>query len=499
MTQPTPPPPPTDPSAPQFDELDADVPRAPLRRERSISQRFSPFVKHTELAILLLFGVIALGGLGVFNFLNSSKPSSPLSTTGAFRTPAPGATAPGTNDFASSILSEPDHSTNSNVPVAPNQAGQYGAFPNAGGQAQRGQTGAQPPSAIANSSVLQNQLATSATGLNHDTNVPADTVTVPPLQAPPPNPTVPNPNGSNSLLPVPGATTQPALSSIAYPGTNAGDAIMVSGGTAARPPDQPVAPAHTVVQSTAATDASATTPGGSAAPPPVSSADQAATDRRLAFLESNRSRWYVNSIEQDALTQNEVFAGTPVRGSLDDRIVSTMPGKVFGHVTYDVRASLKPYPIVIPVGSTIVGRYDATVRPGDDRVLVAWDYIQMPDGRIFDLGGMSGSENDGSNGLVADVNDHRGRIYTTAFIGSILSAGAQLAQPASATGAYPTVGQTLAGAAGTSIANSTNQILQAKLQEPPTLTVERGRPFMIRLAATAVIDPYYERDRQSGH
>ena len=425
--------------APEID-LDDDAamgaPTAPLRSPRKFSQHFSGFLQRAEFVALALFVLVAAGGLGVFSFLHHDDAHHSQSIAAAQPTPPVNS---GT-DIGANITA---HDNQSDVtPTAPAVT----PVPNAD---------------------LSNQLNRASQGLSNtgiSSNVPASsTYVVPPMT-------------QVAVVPNPATVAQPY---VGVAPAAAADQIVVSGGVAAHGPltqDQPVTTASTVAQ-----DQSVIPSGATSA--------QILTNGHASFLHQNSSG-YLASAEHAPLAQMEVFAGTPIRAQLDDTIVSTLPGNVYAHVTYDVRASLPPYPILIPRGSTIQGRYDSAINPGEDRVMVAWDHITMPDGRTFDLLGMPGSENDGSTGMNAEVNNHKGQVYTTTFLASALSAGVQLAQPQTSS-LYPTVGQTVAGAVGSQVAQTGAQMVNAQLQRPPTLTVPKGRAFMIRLSATAVLDPYY--------
>jgi type IV secretion system protein VirB10 len=215
--------------------------------------------------------------------------------------------------------------------------------------------------------------------------------------------------------------------------------------------------------------------------------DAPQTHRALAST-SGDSSIYLPSVEQEAVSQVEVFAGTPINAQLDDQIVSTLPASaIFGHVTHDVRASLKPYPIVIPRGSRLRGHYDNNIAGGENRVLVTWDTIIMPDGRTFELRNMGASETDGSAGLNAKVDDHAAKIYTTVFVASVLEAGL------SAVGASHGNNNIIYNPAQQTATTAGDKIVDQTLAQQPTLTVTKGRLFVIKLAATAIMDPYYEK------
>lgn len=266
-------------------------------------------------------------------------------------------------------------------------------------------------------------------------------------------------------------------------GTGAAQApsAIVSGGVTPRA----AAPAAPAQQSAGAGGATTVNP------------NDAIVARRLAFNSSGSAApGYLSSHIHDPISEYEVFAGTPIRAQLDDKLNTSLPGDCYAHVTNDVHASRPPYPIVIPAGTRIQGRYNASVLSGDNRVQIAWDTMKFADGRVFDLQGMAGADTTGEAGVAAStVDDHRGRIFTTTLLTAVLQAGLAATQPAASVLGGVSAGQQVAGAVGSSIAQTGQQLVSQQVQRPPTLTVDRGRQFMIRLRSTIVIAPQ-EGDQQ---
>lgn len=281
------------------------------------------------------------------------------------------------------------------------------------------------------------------------------------------------------------ATYAPAATPIPEPTAEPGtaDAIVVSGGIAHRGP--------------AANDNTPITTPVIVPPRPTNGTPQSLTatinDDRLAFASrqgAGRSGVYATGHEVDPLSRTEIFAGTPIDAQLDDAISTAQPGKVYAHLTRPVVSSLAPHIEIFPKATRLIGRYNADVTAGDSRVEVVWDYLILPDGRTFDLGGMQSADVTGENGLRANVDDHRGRIFTATFLGAILAAGANLAQPQSSVLAIPGVRSVVGSAVGSAVASTANNVIQAQVQQAPTLTIPRGRQFIIRIAQTILADPW---------
>ena len=101
-------------------------------------------------------------------------------------------------------------------------------------------------------------------------------------------------------------------------------------------------------------------------------------------------------------------------------------------------------------------------------------------GHLLDLG-IAQIDSMNLVGFGANVNEHLNKVFTSALLLSIIGAGAQLSQPQQPAGLYaaPSVGQTIAGAFGQQIGNTSIQLTQRQLEIPPTLEVPPGYLFNV--------------------
>ena len=82
--------------------------------------------------------------------------------------------------------------------------------------------------------------------------------------------------------------------------------------------------------------------------------------------------------------------------------------------------------MLIPQGSRIVGRYDSVVAYGQNRALIVWKRIIMPDGTSIRIENLPGVDGRGNAGLKDRVNNHTLRIFSAAALSSLISVGAEL-------------------------------------------------------------------------
>jgi type IV secretory pathway VirB10-like protein len=186
----------------------------------------------------------------------------------------------------------------------------------------------------------------------------------------------------------------------------------------------------------------------------------------------------VASAEQSPYTITE---GTVIPAALVTAIDSDLPGLLIAQTREDVYDSSSGRYLVIPQGAKLIGSYDARIVYGQERLLVTWIRLILPNGSTFDLGNMAGADAAGRSGFDARVDNHTGRLLAGVMLMSIIGAGAQLSQPSQplATGSAPNVGQVVAGSVGSQIAGVSSSLAQRQLNAAPNLRVNAGYEFNV--------------------
>jgi len=219
---------------------------------------------------------------------------------------------------------------------------------------------------------------------------------------------------------------------------------------------------------------------------------------KKAFLQVNsqpNSDDYLHASVQSPLSQFEVQAGTVIPGVLLTGIDSDLPGQITGQVTGNVYDSVSGNALLIPQGAKLIGLYDSNVAYGQSRVLVAWKRIIFPNGQSMDLQGMPGADLSGYAGFHDVVDNHYFRIFGSAVLMSLISAGAQLSQPQQSNTVYgnnaPSVSQTVAASLGSQLSQTGLQITQKNLNIQPTLEIRPGYQFNIQVTKDMVFPGPY--------
>jgi len=214
-------------------------------------------------------------------------------------------------------------------------------------------------------------------------------------------------------------------------------------------------------------------------------------DEKRDFLEKGRDDpTTLAQIIKEPLSPFQLMAGTVVSGLLLTGINSDLPGQLLGQVSQNVYDTVTGNYLLIPQGTKVLGTYDSKIVYGQERVLVVWTRLIFPNGNSINLEGMPGVDLSGYAGLSDSVNNHYLKLITGVVLGSILGAGAQVAQGSS------TINPTFANLAAQGFAKNINEagqeITRKNLSIQPTLEVAPGFRFNVYVTKDIVLEPYGE-------
>lgn len=301
----------------------------------------------------------------------------------------------------------------------------------------------------------------------------------------------------------------PGTASLPAPGTTG--AAVGGAGPAAAPPVDPVR-AEAAAQATAARAASPFFGGastqGAVDPGPgvaafVGQADGALRARETAelaiqngqgekrqFAAASRADDYLTNPLRQAISPWEVKAGTVIPAALLTAINSDLPGEVIAQVTEPVYDHATGRTVLIPQGSRLIGQYDSQVAYGQERALIAWNRVIMPNGSSINIGSMTGADLTGASGLHDRVNDHFAQMAKGILLSTLFSVGAASAQDAGARSS----GSLVLNSAGSGVANNAQEvgqrITERDLGRQPTITVRAGWPLRVLVNKDMILQPY---------
>ncbi len=239
----------------------------------------------------------------------------------------------------------------------------------------------------------------------------------------------------------------------------------------------------------------AATPGGtaplldpSALGPTVGGASQPTeSDRKLAFLNGLVDRRVTSADRVQApATRNILQAGAVIPAALLTGLRSDLPGQITAQVTEAIYDSPTGKVLLIPQGARLIGQYDAQVAFGQNRALLVWNRVVMPNGRSIVLERQPGTDPEGYAGLQDQVDNHWGALFKAALLSTILSVGSE----AGTSNDENSLVDAIRRGASDSISQTGRQVVGRSLQVQPTITVRPGFPVRVIVTRDLVMEPY---------
>lgn len=211
---------------------------------------------------------------------------------------------------------------------------------------------------------------------------------------------------------------------------------------------------------------------------------------KVQFAQSSRADDYLLNPLRAPVSPWEVKAGTIIPAALITALNSDLPGEVIAQVTEPVYDHRTGRTVLIPQGSRLIGQYDSQVAYGQNRLMVAWNRIIMPDGRSINIGSMTGADLTGAAGLQDRRDGHFGQLARGILLSTLFSVGAAAAQDAGTRSS----GGLVINSAGSGVANSAQQVGQQitgrDLNRQPTLMVRAGWPLRVLVSKDMILAPY---------
>ena len=197
---------------------------------------------------------------------------------------------------------------------------------------------------------------------------------------------------------------------------------------------------------------------------------------------------------QTSKSPYQLMAGTVIAAALVTGIDSDLPGQVVAQVTEDTYDSVTGRYLLVPQGTRLIGKYDSQVTYGQERVLLIWTRLVMPDGSSIVLDNLPATDTQGYAGLEDGVNYHTWRLLKGIALSTLLGVGSELAT----NGSTQTSGQgniivSLRQSGDNSANQAGQQIVSKDLAIQPTLTIRPGLPVRVLVNRDIVLRPYQGR------
>ena len=230
--------------------------------------------------------------------------------------------------------------------------------------------------------------------------------------------------------------------------------------------------------------AAATNPNPSANPAPEGEASGGQAAKR-AFLDRTGDRRTTASERlAPRIDPNIVQAGSIIPAALITGIRSDLPGQITAQVTQNVYDSPTGRVLLIPQGSRLIGDYDSEVSFGQNRVLLAWNRLILPDGRSVMLDRQPGADAAGYAGLQDATNYHWSSLAKAALISTVLGVGAELGS-----GSNDALTRALRTGTQDTVNQAGQQVVRRQLNVAPTLTIRPGYPLRVIVTRDLILSP----------
>jgi type IV secretion system protein VirB10 len=209
--------------------------------------------------------------------------------------------------------------------------------------------------------------------------------------------------------------------------------------------------------------------------------------RKLTFLKSGPEKDVYNPHGlQTPASPYQLMAGTVIAASLVTGLSSDLPGFVIAQVTENVFDTVSGRHLLVPQGSRLVGKYDNIVAFGQERALVVWQRIIMPDGSSVVIDNLPATDTGGYAGLADQVDFHTWKLLKGVALATVLGVGSELVFDSSESDLVKALQQSTQ-----STTNRAGQrLIERQLNVQPTITVRPGWPLRIIVHRDVVLRPY---------
>ena len=228
----------------------------------------------------------------------------------------------------------------------------------------------------------------------------------------------------------------------------------------------------------------------------VSLGDQNQQSQKKAFLadmKKSSDKNYLHENVNATLSRYEIKAGTVITAMLIEGITSDLPGISYAQVTENVYDSVSGKYLLIPQGAKLQLVYDSQIAFGQNRVLIAAKRIIFPNGKSLDLAGMPGADVTGMAGFSDKVDNHYLKIFGSAALLGVISAGFQLSQPSqNSILQNPSAAQTASAAMGQQMGQVAANLMNKNINIQPTLEIRSGYLFHVKVTADMVFPGAYQ-------
>jgi type IV secretion system protein TrbI len=210
-------------------------------------------------------------------------------------------------------------------------------------------------------------------------------------------------------------------------------------------------------------------------------------DRKIAFANGAVDRKTVSPDHlENPVSRYVLQAGSVIPAALITGMRSDLPGQVTAQVTQNIYDSPTGRYLVIPQGAKLIGTYDSQVAFGQDRLMLVWTRLMMPNGRSIVLERQPAADPQGFIGLEDEADQHWDRLVMGAVLSTAIGIGAELGSNANDS----SIASALRQGSSNSLSQTGQQITGRNLNIQPTLTIRPGFPVRVIINRDLVLAAY---------
>ena len=207
------------------------------------------------------------------------------------------------------------------------------------------------------------------------------------------------------------------------------------------------------------------------------------------FLESKPDDAIYNPYQlQTPVSPYQVMAGTIISASLITGLNSDLPGRVIAQVTQPIYDTVTGQHILIPQGARLLGKYDSVVAFGQERALVVWQRLILPDGSSVVIDNLPATDRAGYAGLADKVDFHTWRLIKGIALSTLFSVGAELAFDDDTD-----LVRAIQRGSQNSVNRAGQRIVEREINIQPTIIIRPGYPLRVIVHKDIVLRPFIQR------
>jgi type IV secretion system protein VirB10 len=228
---------------------------------------------------------------------------------------------------------------------------------------------------------------------------------------------------------------------------------------------------------------------GAGAPGFAGAPDQNLQAEKIAFAADKRDDDIYNPHDVETpVSPYQVMAGTLIPASLVTGLNSDLPGNVIAQVTQPVYDTVSGAHLLIPQGARLIGRYQSEVSFGQERALLIWDRIILPDGSSLQISEPA-ADAQGYAGVSDRTDHHWDRVFAAAGLATLLGIGSELGSD------DDDVERAIRRGFGDSVSEAGQRVVDRNLGIQPTIRIRPGWPVRVIVTRDLVLRPYSEGGR----